>query len=868
MGDRLRVLILEDRASDAELVADALRRSGLEFTWKRVDRESEYLAALEDKPDVVLADFKVPGFGALDALDATRAQGSDVPVIIITGSLGDEIAAECIKRGASDYLIKDRLSRLGAAVEKVLEHKRLREEARRADEELRDSESLKSAILESSLDGLVTIDHQGKIVEFNPAAEAMFGISRERALGQSMAELIIPPRLREAHHRGLAHYLATGEGPVLGKRLELEAIRADGMEFPVELAITPIRSRSTSLFTGCIRDITKRKEAETKIVRLNRVYAVLSGINGLLVRVRDRDELYRDACRIAVEAGEFRLAWLGVVDREAMQIRPVAWHGAGEDYIQLMPLGLDETTPEGRGLAGRALRERKAMIADDMAKDPRVLLNKEALERGFRSLVILPLVVSEEAVGVLALYATEVGFFDDEEMKLLLELAGDISFALDHIGKEEKLDYLAYYDALTGLANATLFRDRVDQHVHDAGRTQRKLAVLLIDVDRFKTINDTLGRHAGDEILKQTGKRLTRYCGDPGHLARIGADRFAMVMPDVETEQEVARRTEENLRGCFGEPYWVNDTELRIAARFGIALFPNDGADADELFRNAEAALKKAKAGGERYLFYTQQMTERIAERLALESKLRRALERQEFVLHYQPKFDAQTQRIEGVEALIRWQSPELGLVPPMQFIPLLEETGLIFEVGAWALRQAAFDYRRWQKLGLAAPRVAVNVSAFQLRRRDFVESVQSVLGEGAGAAAIDLELTESLIMEDIRGSIEKLEALRMLGVEIAIDDFGTGYSSLAYLAKLPVQTLKIDRSFIITMLGDPSVMTLVSTIVSMAHSMRLKVVAEGVDSEDQVSALKKLGCDQLQGYLFSKPVSFDEMTVLLGSRT
>jgi EAL domain-containing protein (putative c-di-GMP-specific phosphodiesterase class I) len=205
--------------------------------------------------------------------------------------------------------------------------------------------------------------------------------------------------------------------------------------------------------------------------------------------------------------------------------------------------------------------------------------------------------------------------------------------------------------------------------------------------------------------------------------------------------------------------------------------------------------------------------------------------------------------------------------VPPMKFIPLLEETGLIFEVGAWALRQAAFDYRRWQKLGLAAPRVAVNVSAFQLRRRDFVESVRTVLGEGAGAAAIDLELTESLIMEDVRASIEKLEALRVLGVELAIDDFGTGYSSLTYLAKLPVQTLKIDRSFIITMLKDPAVMTLVSTVISMAHSLKLKVVAEGVDSEEQVSALKKLGCDQLQGYLLSKPVSFDQMTVLLGSK-
>jgi len=225
-------------------------------------------------------------------------------------------------------------------------------------------------------------------------------------------------------------------------------------------------------------------------------------------------------------------------------------------------------------------------------------------------------------------------------------------------------------------------------------------------------------------------------------------------MPEVQTEQEVARRTEDELRGCFGEPFRVGDTELRISAKVGIAMFPNDGADADTLFRNAEAALKKAKTSGERYLFYTQQMTERIAERLALESKLRQALEREEFVLHYQPKFDVQTKRIEGVEALIRWQSPELGLVPPMQFIPLLEETGLIFEVGAWALRQAAFDHRRWRKLGLAAPRVAVNVSPVQLRRRDSSSRCERCSAR-TPARPRRPEITESLIMEDVKASIE-----------------------------------------------------------------------------------------------------------------
>src|SRR6267378_885723 len=257
-----------------------------------------------------------------------------------------------------------------------------------------------------------------------------------------------------------------------------------------------------------LQDVTEHRLAEEKILRLTRVYAVLSGINALIVRVRDRDELFRDACRIAVEAGKFKLAWLGVVDRDAERVKPVAWHGGEEDYFQLMPMALNESDPEQYGLAGRAIRERRAMVVEDMAKDPRVLLRKEASERGFHSLVVLPLLVSEQAVAVLALYATEVGFLDEEEMNLLIELSGDISFALDHIAKAERLDYLAYYDSLTGLANRNLFHERLVQYVSAAQSEKNRLAVAVVDVDRFKIINDSLGRQAGDELLRQIAHRI------------------------------------------------------------------------------------------------------------------------------------------------------------------------------------------------------------------------------------------------------------------------------------------------------------------------------------------------------------------------
>src|SRR5437763_1109540 len=460
------------------------------------------------------------------------------------------------------------------------------------------------------------------------------------------------------------------------------------------------------------------------------------------------------------------MAWIGVVDRETKRVKPVAWGGEAEEFLASAPLSMSQSRAVGRGMSGSAIEEKKAVIANDIQNDPRTQMKEQCKERGINSLAFLPLIIGNEGIGVLALYASETGFFDDEEMKLLLELAGDISFALDHIAKGEKLDYLAYYDSLTGLANRTLFHERLVQYVSAAQSEKSGLAVAVVDVDRFKIINDSLGRQAGDELLRQVAERIEGHAG-PIRMARISADRFAIVRTGVSSENEVARRIEQWLAECFGPPYTVSGSELRVSAKAGIALFPNDGADADTLFQNAEAALKKAKAAGERYLFYTQQMTERIGEKLALENKLRQALEKEEFVLHYQPRVDTATRSIETVEALIRWQSPEMGLVPPMQFIPLLEDTGLILEVGVWALNRAVLDHREWIERGFDAPRIAVNVSPIQLRRPEFVEVVRKAV-QHMTPSGLDLEITESLVMTDIERTMEKLEAVRMLGLGIA----------------------------------------------------------------------------------------------------
>ena len=421
----------------------------------------------------------------------------------------------------------------------------------------------------------------------------------------------------------------------------------------------------------------------------------------------------------------------------------------------------------------------------------------------------------------------------------------------------------AYQDPLTGLASGAFFRERLAGLLEAAGESGRKVAVAMVDIERFKAINDTFGRQAGDELLKQFALRLSLETIGDGVVARIAGDHFAIAVAGVESAK-AAKLPEERLARWCAAPYAVGGRELRIAARMGLALFPDDGIDQSTLFMHAESAVKRAKATGERYLFYTPEMSQRAAERLSLESKLRQGIDRQELVLHYQPKVSLATGEIVGVEALLRWDSPELGLVPPLEFVPLLEESGLILDVGPWVLRRAVLDYTAWVARGLSVPRIAVNVSSIQLRQRSFVDLVQQAIGPAAGTNVIDLEITESCVMEDIEANIDKLRKLRALGIGIAIDDFGTGYSSLGYLAKLPVDTLKIDRSFIITMLQNMDTMTLVSTIISLARALKLKVVAEGVDAEDQAKVLRLLRCDEMQGYLHSKPLPGAQLVELL----
>lgn len=862
MSDPVRILLVEDVSNDAELVLRILRKAGLDCTSCRVDTEPGFRKQLvEFSPHVVLSDFTMPLFDGMSALAIAREDQPHIPFIFVSGTIGEEYAIQALKNGATDYVLKHDLGRLPPAVTRALQDAKSAGEQRRMQAALHHSE-LRFRLAASSGDvwdwtiatGEAYISHQWKqrhgYADLEIANTPVAWLDLLHSEDKNSVLQAFNSHLKRKLPYDVEYRARTKSGDYRWSHAKGQAMWGD--------------DGKATYMAGSVVDITDRKLAEIKIRRLNRVYAVLSGINSLIVHTSDRTELFREACRIAVKSGQFLLAWIGVVDKQNRQLVPVEWSGIGDDYIRLLPLSLNVGEVDHHDAPGQVVIERRAMIVEDTADSSRPV-RQNALDRGFRSFAILPVLVSGEAVGTLALYAAEPGFFDAAEMRLLLGLSDDIAFALDHIDKAEKLNYLAYYDALTGLANRALFHERLSLFVETARRENHKLAVLLLNLDRFKVINDTLGRQAGDELLRQVAHRFLDEAVPAGRFARIEGDQFAIVIPEIKSEEDLARTIEQQGKAYFGAPFRIADSDLRISARVGIAVFPNDGDDGDTLFKHAEAAARKAKTSGERYLFYAQEMTAKIADTLALENKLRQALEKNEFVLHYQPKVDTVTRRILGVEALIRWQSPEHGLVPPMKFIPLMEETGIILEAGAWALGQAVRDHRYWSELGIAhVPRVAVNVSQIQLRRKDFVDTVRTAIGTGTTAPGIDLEITESLVMEDIEGNIDKLNMIRTLGLDIAVDDFGTGYSSLRYLAKLPVQTLKIDRSFIITMIEEPHTMTLVSTVISMAHSLGLKVVAEGVDSEAQAAVLRRHGCDELQGYLFSRPLPLQAITALL----
>ncbi len=428
----------------------------------------------------------------------------------------------------------------------------------------------------------------------------------------------------------------------------------------------------------------------------------------------------------------------------------------------------------------------------------------------------------------------------------------------------KQLRHLATHDALTSLPNRILLDDRMSQCIEQAKRVGEGFAVCVLDLDRFKHVNDSLGHRAGDEILKQVARRLQNVGRGADTVARIGGDEFVMILGQARSPDDAARvgsKIVEEMR----EPIQVGVLDVHIAVSIGIAFYPADGATVETLYAHADAAMYCAKQrGGSAVECYSSSMNLATENRVRYEADLHRALNLQQFELHYQPKVSALTKQMHSVEALIRWRHPVDGLVPPDRFIPLAEESGLIVSIGEWVLREACRQVRAWQDLGLPAMRVAVNVSALQFRRHDLVETVQRALNDaGVDARYLEIELTETALMSNPEESVEILERLSRMDVIVSVDDFGTGYSSMSYLRRFPIDKLKIDRSFINHLMTSADDASIVRAIISLAHGLRLKVVAEGVETAEQVACLQKLGCDQFQGFYFSRPVTataFEEL--------
>ncbi|MHB8534555.1 MAG: bifunctional diguanylate cyclase/phosphodiesterase [Sulfuricaulis sp.] len=613
------------------------------------------------------------------------------------------------------------------------------------------------------------------------------------------------------------------------------------------------------------RDLRIR-ENEARIARLNRVYVVLSSVNGAIIRMRERDALLREACRIAVEQGRFQFACVSLADPASARLVPVYSAGDGTAFGSDTGVRLTPANSAGADPVGAVLYGGKVVIINDLMEDPRFAPSaKSAPRQNFRSCALLPLTIAGKTIACLHLYADEAGFFDNQEMRLMDELAADISLGLSYIDKEDKLHSLVYYDVLTGLPNRVLFRDRLEQSLARAKHHGRHVAVLSMHIDRLNDINSIHGQHVGDALLREAARHLRGLVRDGDTVARSSSSAFNIVLADVAHTGDVIM-VARKIMGAFALPMQVEETELFVPVRIGIAVYPDDGDNIETILKNAGTALTiSQRESGSSYRFYTPEINVRASERFEIERDLHHALERGELALFYQPVVDMKTRKITGCEALLRWNNANHGNVSPAKFIPIAEETGLIIPIGEWVLKTACRQGREWHEQGLPL-RMAVNVSAKQFQREDFPETILRIMKESgfdSSKFALTMEITETELMENAERSAAFLKDLQARGLSISIDDFGTGYSSLSYLKQLPVDTLKIDISFVRNIARNRDDPAIVKAIIALAHSLNMKVVAEGVETREQFDVLHALGCDNAQGYLFSPAVPAADFTQL-----
>ncbi|MGY4629410.1 bifunctional diguanylate cyclase/phosphodiesterase [Bradyrhizobium sp. USDA 4486] len=617
----------------------------------------------------------------------------------------------------------------------------------------------------------------------------------------------------------------------------------------------------------------EKARTEAQKERLTRMFAALSATNEAIMRAKSRAELFDLVCVAASNGAKFTSTTIALARPDSDQLEIVAAAGPSANTTRNVRLSIDPERPEGRGMSGTAFRTRQPCISNDYLNDDRVRAF-HAIVRGdgARSGAAFPLIAHDQAVGVMIYMSTEPATFTSEFVELLQRLADNVSFAMENFDRadeknqaDERIEYLASHDSLTDLPNRETFNGLLRAAIDEAQRHDQRFAVLFIDLDRFKVINDSLGHEAGDLLLLEVANRLRGALRASDVVARLGGDEFVVIL-DQCGEIDDVQRIATGLLTALAEPMELAGHECHTTASIGIAMYPANGSDAQTLTKNADMAMYLAKEDGKNgYRFFSKEVKTQSIERLSLESALRRALEREQFSLNYQPKVDMETGQITGVEALLRWTHPDLGSVSPAQFIPLAEETGLIVPIGRWVLSEACAQAMAWQRRGLLPLSMAVNLSPRQFADEHLLQDVDEALAaSGMSPVLLQLEVTESMMMRNVGRALKVLDAIQSRGIRLAIDDFGTGYSSMSLMKHFPIDTIKIDRSFVRDLPQDSEDQAIAQAIISMGKALGMTVVAEGVENAEQEAFLRTHGCDEMQGYLISKPLPARQMAELL----
>ena len=708
--------------------------------------------------------------------------------------------------------------------------------------------------LDRSADMFFLVDMQeNRLLDFNETACAALGYARDELLGMR-SDMVLVGRtieeIRASHEELVRERTQTGETTYR---------RKDGSTFPVEVRRTVLETAEGRILVINSRDLTERKAEEARKSVHLRYQQRIAAFGQSALACRESGELGADAVQQALLA-------LGA--------DTVGYFERGAERGQLVARALAGYDAEGKRTAVSSYDPSTSASTDDPISH--VLQTGEYFSAEQCSLpfewartgatAVVPVPGDSEVRGALCAVSRE-GSFAAEELNFLDAVAAVLSAGLKRLASEERLAYLAQFDSLTGLPNRGLLSDRFAQMIEQARRHGRILGVLFVDLDDFKSVNDTLGHAAGDELLTEVARRLSETVRLGDTVARISGDEFAVVLADLARQEDAALVAQKIVDG-LSAPFQVSGHEVLLTASVGIASFPADGDDAESLLGAADAAMYRAKQSGRNtYQFFTSEINQRTRARALLGADLRRALEREEFTLAYQPKFDLATMRPCGGEALLRWNHPERGPVPPAQFVHVLEESGLIVKVGEWALARACADLKACTAASARPVPIAVNLSARQFRQPDLGARIRALIAEaGVPPELIELEITESHLMHDPAQAIHAMRTLRDEGVRIAIDDFGTGYSSLAYLTRFPVAALKIDRSFVAGIGREASDAAIVRTIIEMARSLGSTVIAEGVETQAQVGFLRRFGCHQAQGYFFAAPMPIGEFIQLICS--